>query len=65
MVEIGFIIIGGLLFTFLLVGIKIMLQSEACHNYPLQNKCRAMEDAYGYNMCDHYNMIYGNGNNRL
>jgi len=65
MVEIGFIIIGGLLLTFMLVGIKIMMQSEACRNCPLQNKCRVMEETSGYNMCDHYNMIYGNGNNRL
>lgn len=65
MVEIGFIIIGGILLTFMLASIKIMMQSEACRNCPFQNRCRAMEETDGYNMCDHYNMIYGNGNNRL
>lgn len=49
----------------MLASIKIMMQSEACRNCPFQNRCRAMEETDGYNMCDHYNMIYGNGNNRL
>lgn len=45
-------------FTFLLaciVGLlKVMIQKEAC------NKCRYMEGTTGYNVCDNYNMIYGN-----
>lgn len=51
-------------FTFLLaciVGLlKVMIQKEACNKCPLKNKCRYMEGTTGYNVCDNYNMIYGN-----
>lgn len=33
---------------------------EACNKCPFKNKCRYMEGTTGYNVCDNYNMIYGN-----